>query len=422
MRIIILTTWFLVTVFFSNPEKQSPLLSFNYDLQLQETELVRDNITGTFQLKFSIYNSGLKTADNFGLQIFIETGKDSVYNPEIDQLLLCRDFKLLNSKQKITDSLVVSHIGKGTKKIVVFVNFKEDMNEQNNKCILFLTPSLARGSVVVSEIMFDPGSFFKEYIEIYNSTQDTINLINWKLADKYLTSGKRNEIKINEELILFPFSYYTLSADSTLTNFFTYLKNENNFYAFNRSTLNLNNDEDDVILIDPNGNIQDSDRYFSYWHNKNLSDTKGVSLERISVRNGSNDQNNWKSCSNSSGGTPSKINSSSAGYFNQGSLTITPNPFSPDDDGFEDVTRIFLPSSGETDIFRLRIFDKRGRLCKNLSISHFLINSEGIEWDGKDENNNILPNGIYIIFLELIDDSRGILKTIKSSVVIGKKH
>ena len=42
-------------------------------------------------------------------------------------------------------------------------------------------------------------------------------------------------------------------------------------------------------------------------------------------------------------------------------------------------------------------------------------------FDGLDDENNALRMGIYIIFLEALNDNSGIVETIKSTVVVARK-
>ncbi len=49
-------------------------------------------------------------------------------------------------------------------------------------------------------------------------------------------------------------------------------------------------------------------------------------------------------------------------------------------------------------------------------------NSNGIthyDWNGRDKENNLLPLGLYICFLEVIDTENGNKKTAKAPIVIG---
>ncbi len=69
----------------------------------------------------------------------------------------------------------------------------------------------------------------------------------------------------------------------------------------------------------------------------------------------------------------------------------------------------------------VRIYDMQGRLKTTLYNSIISTNSGivRINWDGKDKNYNILPVGLYICHLEVIDRSSGKSKTDKAPIMIG---
>lgn len=68
----------------------------------------------------------------------------------------------------------------------------------------------------------------------------------------------------------------------------------------------------------------------------------------------------------------------------------------------------------------LRIYDSEGKLV--FTPQNLLINSSDVltyEWNGRDKNHKLLPLGLYIIHLEIIDVTSGNKKTNKAPVVIG---
>jgi hypothetical protein len=93
--------------------------------------------------------------------------------------------------------------------------------------------------------------------------------------------------------------------------------------------------------------------------------------------------------------------------------------------------RAFNPYNGETfhiefaskngDKAILRIYNAEGKLMRTL-LNIMITNSTGIiqyDWDGKDKENKLLPLGLYICFLEVIDKTNGNKKTAKAPIVIG---
>ena len=177
-----------------------------------------------------------------------------------------------------------------------------------------------------------------------------------------------------------------------------------------------------ILLKDVRGNVIDSVVYDSKWHNKNIASTKNKSLERINPSLNGNDVLNWSTCVVSLGGTPGMQNSIFAENLNQSaSISLNPNPFSPDNDGFEDFTVINYNLSQATSQVRIKIFDSKGRLVRTLLNNQASGQSGSVIFDGLDDDNNPLRIGIYIVFLEAINDNSGVVETLKSVVVVARK-
>ena len=100
---------------------------------------------------------------------------------------------------------------------------------------------------------------------------------------------------------------------------------------------------------------------------------------------------------------------------------VEPNPFTPNGDGINDVTKItfFLGNIGEPKELigsqarnlRIKIFDLTGRLIKNLidqnSASAAYVAENSIVWDGRDENGKMVRPGVYIYQIFVDSDNGG---------------
>jgi flagellar hook assembly protein FlgD len=97
-------------------------------------------------------------------------------------------------------------------------------------------------------------------------------------------------------------------------------------------------------------------------------------------------------------------------------LSITPNPFSPDGDGFEDeVTfQYTLPKMTELTI---KVYDIKGRLVKTLMENEPQVTGEKI-WDGRDEKNRMVRVGIYIVLAE----AKGVTSSVKKMTLVVAKR
>ncbi|HEX9251501.1 MAG TPA: gliding motility-associated C-terminal domain-containing protein, partial [Ignavibacteriaceae bacterium] len=215
--------------------------------------------------------------------------------------------------------------------------------------------------------------------------------------------------------------YFILVADSSAL-FYYNLFNYNNKNIIGSSSLGLVNTGELILLKDVRGNVIDSVYYDSKWNNRNIASTKNKSLERINPSLNGNDPLNWSTSVNSLGGTPGMQNSIFAENLNQSAnISVYPNPFSPDNDGFEDFTVINYNLSQATAQVRIKIFDSKGRLVRSLLNNQASGSSGSVIFDGLDDENNALRMGIYIILLEALNDNSGIVETIKSTVVVARK-
>ena len=265
--------------------------------------------------------------------------------------------------------------------------------------------------------MFEPGSGNNEFIEFYNLSEGSINIGGWKLENE-----NGSPINLSDTAVFLPSkNYFLLAADSSVLSSYN-LFNYPYKTVPNISSLGLNNSEDLLLLKDLKGNVIDSLRYFSKWHNKNFVSTQNISLERINPYLNSNDPSNWSSSAGSAGATPGKQNSIFAGLQkSESKLSVSPNPFSPDNDGFEDFTIINYNLSQATSQVRIKIYDSRGRLVRNL-INNQPGGSKGsVIFNGLDDPGRTLRMGIYIIFLEALNQSSAVLETMKTVVVVARK-
>ncbi|MEE3336629.1 MAG: FlgD immunoglobulin-like domain containing protein [Candidatus Latescibacterota bacterium] len=88
-------------------------------------------------------------------------------------------------------------------------------------------------------------------------------------------------------------------------------------------------------------------------------------------------------------------------------LTVSPNPFSPNDDGFNDqvtLSSAVLRLTGDTPV-DLQIFDLSGRLIRTLSQVVSGSASFAMEWDGQDEAGKLAPPGLYVFRLAVDTDT-----------------
>lgn len=278
-------------------------------------------------------------------------------------------------------------------------------------------PPYQRNTLVINEIMYEPDDDNSEYLEFYNLSGENVNIGGWRIEDE-----NENTYKLSETtLYVNPDSYFVLSSDSLIISKYA-LQEDAPVNILNESNLGLVNTGELIQLKDLRGNIIDSVWYTDKWHNDNFVLTRNISLERINPNLNGNDASNWSSSADLSGGTPTRQNSIFTDNTNlQSNISVSPNPFSPDNDGFEDFTIINYNLSQSISQVRIKIFDSKGRLVRTLWNNQASGPAGSVIFDGKDDSGEALRIGIYIIFLEAINEGSGVVETMKKVVVVARK-
>ncbi len=287
-------------------------------------------------------------------------------------------------------------------------------------------PEIEPRIMVVNEIMYDPLAGQNEWIELYHRGSLPIDIARWKIYDRPTTSGSNSFSITNASAVIQPREFVVLAADSTVLSRFGYLSLPGrgaHLFILNRSGgLGLNNDGDDVILRDAAGRTVDSICFSPDWHHPDLTDAKGRSLERINPELGSNDRRNWSSSPDPYGGTPGRQNGIyTTSIPSAATISIHPNPFSPDGDGFEDFCMIRYDLPLTTSVIRISIFDIKGRLVRSLANGELSGPHGEIIWDGLDDSNLRVRIGPYIVFVEAVDGQAGVVSTAKAVAVVAAK-
>jgi hypothetical protein len=202
-----------------------------------------------------------------------------------------------------------------------------DEDSSNNSIENSITPGFRQASIIVNEIMYSPINGEPEWIEFFNTTDDSININGFTISD-ILTTPKIIEIVTNK--FISPKNYIVVSKDSTIWDYHSSIVSP----IITINFANLNNDIDGVVIKDTFGETIDSIEYKLNWGGSN-----GSSLERVLVSNSSTDSTNWKSSSDLELSTPGRKNSVTPFENDLAICEITTLPEFPtlDDDVFVEV-------------------------------------------------------------------------------------
>jgi len=281
--------------------------------------------------------------------------------------------------------------------------------------------NIQTNDIVINEILFNPPTNGVDYVEIYNRSNKILDLKNLKLCSKDTLLNVLTSINnISESsYLIFPEDYVVLTTNKNNVLAFYNSINPNNFIEM-ASMPSFNNESGIVALSDISNTEIDILVYTENMHYPLLVSYKGVSLERIHFDRPSYDADNWHSASEASGfGTPAYKNSQfGIALTSDNPLTLSPDIFSPDNDGYNDILNIAYKFSQPGYVANVVIFDARGRQVKYL-IKNELLGTEGVfSWDGITDNNLKAGIGIYILFFEVYDLT-GNVKSYKKTVVLG---
>lgn len=402
----------------------------SYDLALTDLRVIRrpqDDSPSAGQeilLSATVKNVGTQAASGSYVQFYQDLNGNSLAE---EQERFTRVYGASLSPSETT--LVAATpppLSSGDNRFMAVLTDPQDTNPTNDTASTVVTAGAEPKVLVINEIMFDPLAGQNEWIELYHRGSSPIDIARWKFSDRPTSSSSNAFIITNVQAVIHPRDFVLIAADSTILTQFPYLAAPSpaiHLFVLNRSSgFSFNNDGDDIILHDALGKTIDSVSYSPSWHHPDLTDTKGRSLERINPEIDSNDRRNWSSSPASAGGSPGKPNGI---YTNSlptnASISINPNPFSPDGDGFEDFCIIQYNLPLTTSLIRITIFDIRGRLLRTLANSELSGPHGEIIWDGLDDEKQRVRIGPYVVFVEAIDGQAGVLATAKTVVVVATK-
>lgn len=296
-------------------------------------------------------------------------------------------------------------------------------NLLNNRTTRVGLPELAGAAdVVINEVLFNPPDMGARYIELYNRSNKTIDLKDYLITSKDTLEGfltTTQEIS-PESRLFFPADYIVLSnnPDAVRRTF-----NTPNPDAFLRLGAMPRMTNANGVLVFASKSLVEIDK-FVYEENMQLpllTTFKGVALERLNPDRPTQDRSNWHSAARLVGyGTPGYKNSQFTQYLEttSGKIEISPEVFSPDGDGQDDLLNISYKFEQSGYVANVRIFDSRGRMIRFLRQGELLATEGVLTWDGTTDDNSKAPVGIYVIHLEVFDLS-GNVNAFRRTAVLG---
>lgn len=306
-----------------------------------------------------------------------------------------------------------------------------------------LAQPINTGDVILNEILFNPVTGNKDFVELYNRSDKVLNsadliLSNAQIIDGNLQNASALQTRpIETDWLIFPQEFLVVTESAELVR--AQYQTPNPDWFIDNDLPTFDDNEGAVFLyaaydssfIDSFGQTQvlylakplDYFEYLDDYHFPLIDDKNGVSLERIDYEATTNDPNNWHSAASDVGyATPAYQNSSF--YINnitgEDLIYLAEDVISPDGDGYQDFLLINYNVDAPGYVVDISIYDAKGVLVKNL-VNGELLNYEGsFQWDGSTNQGDKARIGIHIVHIRAFNPN-GELRTFKKTCVVAGK-
>jgi hypothetical protein len=278
--------------------------------------------------------------------------------------------------------------------------------------------------VVINEVLFNSYSQGSEFIEIYNRSNKILNAgsIIASIIDP-ANGTVNNSLPVSSPgFLLCPKTYLAITDNRYGLEKFYHLKDKKTVIEEPGLT-SLSDENAIVVLKGTNDKIIDKFEYNSNMHFSLLNNNKGVSLERLNPDMPTQSNSNWHSASQTAGfATPGFENSQYTELTKNihENITVSPELFTPDNDGFEDFVEIGINPNLQGTTATIHIFNSSGILIRHITGKQYLGSDDILIWDGTSDEHKLEPPGIYIIYVLLLDQN-GKTSEFKKVCVIGRK-
>lgn len=275
----------------------------------------------------------------------------------------------------------------------------------------------AQGTLCASELLFQPRSGEAEYLELYNTSPNAIELSDYHIVRWIGDSLGKHYPLPSHTVGAHDYVVLTKDASSVTTNY-------NVKYISKLVECDLptySNAGGSVVLALSDSTVVERFDYQPDMHSRLLRNKAGVALERRSFERSCNEASNWFSASSTSGyGTPGYENSQSAEFLvEETAFELSSTLVSPDGDGYQDELVVSYRLEDSEIYASMVLFDAAGKRVR-LLLNAALLGSHGeVVWDGGGDGSAQLPKGRYVLYINLYD-LHGTRQEIKRAVSLVK--
>ena len=369
----------------------------------------------------------------FKLLLVYSEGLDPVFAQDpasyaIEPQRMISEVKLSDANFQLVEIILSEPIESGVLYTVSSTSLLQDCSGNSASSDDFVQLGLpaipAAQDIIVNEVLFDPQSGGKDFVEILNVSDSIFSLKNLFLAN--FEDGFQT-VQVGLDRLLLPGEYLVFSDEPVVIE--DRFQNVISTQLVDLSLPSLPDDSGNVTLYWSDGNAAitiDSFNYKAEYHNAlySSSERAGVSLERIDPLGETNVATNWTSAAFSAfgSGTPTLPNSQRMQTTGTGVdlIELPVARLSPDADGFEDFLTILynVPAPGYS--AKMIIYDSNGIPVRQLLRSALLGVTGSLRWEGDLDDGTLARPGIYILYLELFSPD-GTVERVKKTFSVVKR-
>jgi len=265
------------------------------------------------------------------------------------------------------------------------------------------------GSILISEVMYDPPDGFPEFIELYHPGPGFTDLAGLTLGvappegfpDRFVPLSPHSRLVAPGELVV-------LTVNERLLRTVYGLERSGAWHEVPELP-GLPRSGGWIYLADRAGNPVDVAAYSDDMHLDLIRESKGISLERIDFERPGTESSVWHSAGSLEGySTPGRFNSQ-AGEAGASTdlLLLDPKVFSPDNDGYHDLLRITVNPGEPGALVRIWITATDGSPVRELANNHISGPISYCSWNGEDTKGHMAAEGFYIVSVKVFFPSTG---------------
>jgi hypothetical protein len=281
----------------------------------------------------------------------------------------------------------------------------ECINTMPDQAVKFGYYVPVKSDLLISEVLFNPYPEGSDFVEIYNNSGHEVDLSELFLATRDDTKELKQISQISSTQQYLPVGAYLATTKSREGILRFYPTKCEDCILQTEKFPTLADLSGCVVLLNKNLDVIDEMEYNDGMHHPLITQTEGISLERISFAEPASRKENWHSAAKSAGfATPGYQNSVEARVDSLGKMvSIDPEIFSPNNDGISDQLNIYINTSEPGWILNITILNCAGRVVRNLANNFMTGSTDQLLWDGLGDDFQKVQPGIYILSISLFE-------------------